>query len=265
MPYEDKVALVTGGSSGIGRSSVRIFAEKGTSVAVLDSDGDTAVRVAEEIKDQTGNPHIIGLKTDVSRSREVKDAVEKTFEAFGRIDCLVNSAAVRAPGNVITMDEEVWDNVIDVNLKGMFLTSKYCLPKMIAGGGGAIVHISSVQSFASQKNVVAYTTSKGGINALTRAMAMDHAEDNIRVNAVCPGTIHTPSLVKSAGRFEGEKTLDDWGKAHPVGRLGRSAEVADFIVYLCGDAASFMTGGVYTVDGGLLAKLPVELPELKNS
>jgi len=265
MPYNGKVALVTGGSSGIGLATVQIFAEKGASVAILDNDRDTATQVAEEIKQQTGNPNIIGVDTDVSRSEQVRSVVDKTFETFGRIDCLVNSAAVRAPGNVVTMDEDVWDNVINVNLKGMFLTSKYCLPKMIAGGGGAIVHISSVQSFASQKNVVAYTTSKGGINALTRAMAMDHAEDNIRVNAVCPGTIHTPSLVKSASRFEGEKTLDDWGKAHPVGRLGKSHEVADFIVYLCGDAASFMTGGVYNVDGGLLAKLPVELPELKNN
>ncbi|MDQ0218072.1 SDR family oxidoreductase [Peribacillus cavernae] len=260
--YENKVAIVTGGSSGIGKETVRKFAEKGTSVAIVDNNHDTANKTAEEMIKKTGNHNIIGIQTDVSKSLEVERMVNQVTQSFNRIDYLINSAAIRASGNAITLDEEAWDNVINVNLKGMFLTSKYCLPKMIESGeGGAIVHISSVQSFASQKNVVAYTTSKGGINALTRAMAVDHAAENIRINAVCPGTIFTPSLIKSADRFEGEKTLKEWGESHPLGRLGESNEVADFIVYLCSNNASFMTGGVYTVDGGLLAKLPVELPE----
>jgi NAD(P)-dependent dehydrogenase (short-subunit alcohol dehydrogenase family) len=261
MGYGGKVAIVTGGYSGIGKETARIFAHKGASVAIIDNDHETAIKVAGELTEKTGNKRILGIQTDVSKSEEVESMVHQVMERFKQIHYLVNSAAIRAAGNVVTLDEEVWDNVINVNLKGMFLTSKYCLPKMVESGGGAIVHISSVQSFASQKNVVAYTTSKGGINALTRAMAVDHAKDNIRVNAVCPGTIYTPSLIKSASRFEGERTLKDWGDSHPVGRLGESHEVADFIVYLCSENASFMTGGVYNVDGGLLAKLPCELPE----
>lgn len=261
MSFTNKVAIVTGGASGIGRETVRIFSEQGACVAIVDVDQESASQAAEEIKKDTGNQNIIGIQTDVSNSEQVKNMVAQVNEAFNRIDFLVNSAAVRAQGNVLTLDEEVWDKVINVNLRGMFLTSKYCLPKIIEAGGGAIVHISSVQSFASQKNVVAYTTSKGGINALTRAMALDHAKDNIRVNAVAPGTIHTPSLVKSASRFEGEKTLRDWGNDHPVGRLGESREIAELVVFLCSDKAGFITGSVHVADGGLLAKLPCELPE----
>ena len=260
MSFQGKVAVVTGGLNGIGRETARIFCEKGASVAIADFIEDVD-DVVEALKRETGNENIICVRTDVSRSEQVQNLVNQTVSAFGRIDCLVNSAAVRKAGNTVTLEEKDWDTVIGVNLRGMFLTAKYCIPHMKEAGSGSIVNISSVQAFASQKNVVAYTTSKGGINAMTRAMAMDHASDNIRVNSVCPGTIETPSLRVSAGRFEGEKTLKDWGADHPIGRLGRPSEVADFVVYLCSENASFMTGGAHTVDGGLLAKLPCQLPE----
>ncbi|MBP1933354.1 SDR family NAD(P)-dependent oxidoreductase [Ammoniphilus resinae] len=261
MSFDGQVAIVTGGASGIGKETARVFAQKGAAVAIIDYAGDAAINAAFEVSKDTGNDQIMGIKADVAQSKEVVAMVDEVVKSYGRIDFLVNSAAIRAAGNVLTLDKEVWDQVMQVNLKGMFLTSRYCLPKMIEGGGGSIVHISSVQSFASQKNVVAYTASKGGINALTRAMAVDHAADHIRVNAVCPGTTYTPAVIKSAGRFEGEKTLEEWGKANPVGRLGESLEIAHLVVFLCSREASFMTGGVYTADGGLLAKLPCELPE----
>ncbi|MCM3759947.1 SDR family oxidoreductase [Alkalihalobacillus oceani] len=261
MSFSGKTAVVTGGASGIGLETVQLFAEQGASVALIDINEEAINEAVEATVAKTGNKNIIAMQTDVSDSMQVSVMAEQVYTAFGRIDCLVNSAAIRVSGNAMTLEEDIWDQVINVNLKGMFLTAKYCLPKMIEGGGGAIVHISSVQAFASQKNVVAYTTSKGGINALTRAMAIDHAEAGVRVNAVCPGTIYTPALVKSASRFAGDETLKAWGADHPVGRLGESREIAEFAVFLCSEKASFATGGVHTVDGGLLAKLPCELPE----
>src|SRR3712207_4277693 len=139
------------------------------------------------------------------------------------------------------------------------------IPKMRERGGGAIVNLSSVQAFASQRGVAAYTASKGGINALTRAMALDHAEENIRVNAVCPASVDTPMLRWSADLFKGEKSVEEtvaeWGKMHPLGRVARPEEVAEVIAFLASERASFVTGGEYKVDGGMLAALGVRLPE----
>jgi NAD(P)-dependent dehydrogenase (short-subunit alcohol dehydrogenase family) len=152
-----------------------------------------------------------------------------------------------------------------VNLKGIYLASKHAIPQMRERGGGAIVNLSSVQAFASQKGVAAYTASKGGINALTRAMALDHAEENIRVNAVCPASVDTPMLRWSADLFKGEKSVEEtvaeWGKMHPVGRVARAEEVAEVIAFLASPRSSFVTGGEYKVDGGMLASLGVALPE----
>jgi NAD(P)-dependent dehydrogenase (short-subunit alcohol dehydrogenase family) len=152
-----------------------------------------------------------------------------------------------------------------VNLKGIYLVSKHAIPEMSKRGGGSIVNVSSVQAFASQKGVAAYTASKGGVNALTRAMALDHAHENIRVNAVCPASVDTPMLRWSADLFKGEKTLEEtlegFGKMHPLGRVARAEEVAGVISFLASPEASFVTGGEYKVDGGMLAALGVQLPE----
>ncbi len=162
-------------------------------------------------------------------------------------------------------EEEVWDEVLDVNLKGIYLASRYAIPKMRERGGGAIVNLSSVQAFASQKGVAAYTASKGAINALTRAMALDHAEENIRVNAVCPASVDTPMLRWSADLFKGEKSVEEtvkgWGKMHPLGRVATVEEVAEVIAFLASERASFVSGGEYKVDGGMLAALGVTLPK----
>jgi NAD(P)-dependent dehydrogenase (short-subunit alcohol dehydrogenase family) len=154
---------------------------------------------------------------------------------------------------------------LDVNLKGMYLAARHAIPEMRRRGGGAIVNVSSVQAIASQAGVAAYTASKGGINALTRAMAVDHAVENIRVNAVCPGSVDTPMLRWAADLFRGENTVEatveDWGRMHPLGRVARPEEVAEVICFLASPKASFVTGAEYMVDGGLLAALGVRLPE----
>jgi NAD(P)-dependent dehydrogenase (short-subunit alcohol dehydrogenase family) len=159
----------------------------------------------------------------------------------------------------------VWDQVIDVNLKGVFLASKYAVPEMRKRGGGSIVAISSVQAFASQESVAAYTASKGGINALVRAMALDHAREGITVNTVCPASVDTPMLRWAADLYKGEGTAEDlialWGRAHPVGRVGRPEEIAEVVAFLAGPNARFITGADIKVDGGVLAKLGIVLPE----
>jgi NAD(P)-dependent dehydrogenase (short-subunit alcohol dehydrogenase family) len=195
----------------------------------------------------------------------MKALTDFTAETYGGVDVLVNSAGIQRYGTVVETEEDVWDEVLDVNLKGIYLASRYAIPKMRERGGGAIVNLSSVQAFASQRGVAAYTASKGAINALTRAMALDHAQENIRVNAVCPASVDTPMLRWSADLFKGgksvEETVAEWGKMHPLGRVARPEEVAEVIAFLASERASFVTGGEYKVDGGMLAALGVRLPE----
>lgn len=206
-----------------------------------------------------------GLRADVTSSVDMKELVSFATEAYGGVDILVNSAGVQRYGTVVDTEEDVWDEVLNVNLKGVYLASKHTIPEMRKRGGGAIVNVSSVQAFASQKGVAVYTASKGGINALTRAMALDHAQENVRVNAVCPASVDTPMLRWSADLFRGEKsveeTVKEWGRMHPIGRVARPEEVAEVIVFMAGPSASFVTGGEYKVDGGMLAALGVALPE----
>lgn len=192
-------------------------------------------------------------------------AVEAAVQQWGGLDIVVNSAAIQPYGTVETMGEADWDATLAINLKGAYLTGHYAIPEMRRRGGGAIVNIASVQGIACQTNVAAYVASKGGMLALTRAMAMDHAKDNIRVNAVCPGSIDTPMLrfaasENLAGRTEDE-VVASWGQAHPIGRIGLPADVGAMVAFLAGPRASFCTGGEYKVDGGLLAKLSVILPD----
>lgn len=263
MRFSGKVAFVTGGSKGIGLATARLFAQEGASVAIVSSENGDAV--ADELGAGAGYKRVIAIQADVSKHQQVQAAVREAADAFGGIDVLVNSAGVQRYGDVVETDEAVWDEVIDVNLKGMFLTSKHCIPEMRKRGGGAIVNVSSVQAYASQTGVAAYSASKGGINALTRAMAVDHAAENIRVNAVCPASIDTPMLRWAADLFKGqsaqEEIIQSWGRMHPIGRVGTTEEVAELIAYLCSDKAGFITGADIKVDGGLLATIGVKLPD----
>ena len=261
--FSGKVAIVAGGALGIGRATARKLAAEGASVVICSDREDQVREAVAELRGE--GLEVSGTRADVTSSADMKRLIDFTTETYGGVDVLVNSAGVQRYGTVVETEEDTWNEVLDVNLKGIFLASKYAIPEMRKRGGGAIVNLSSVQAFASQRGVAAYTASKGGINALTRAMALDHAEENIRVNAVCPASVDTPMLRWSADLFKGDKsveeTLEDWGRMHPVGRVARAEEVAEVIAFLAGPRASFVTGGDYKVDGGMLAALGVRLPE----
>ena len=261
--FAGKVAIVTGGSLGMGRASARLLAERGAEV-VVGGRREQAVRGAVAEMKEAGL-HVEGTPADVGKSAYVERLVNFTVEHFDGVDILVNSAGIQRYGTVVDTDEATWDEVFDTNVKGMYLTAHFAIPEMRRRGGGVIVNVSSVQGFASQKNVAAYTASKGAINALTRAMALDHAAENIRVVAVCPGSIDTPMLRWAADIWKGDNTVDDmiatWGKMHPLGRVGTPEDVAELIAFLASPRASFITGGEYKIDGGLLSAIAVVLPE----
>lgn len=263
MDLTGKVAVVTGGARGIGLAVTSGLLENGATVAIVSA--EDANEAAAALCSEWGAERAIAVTADVSNSDQVCRAVEAVLSAFGGIDILVNSAGVQRYGTVVETEESLWDEVVDTNLKGMYLTSRFCIPHMIRRGGGAIVHVSSVQAYAAQKGVAAYSASKGGINALTRAMAVDHASDGIRVNAVCPGSVDTPMLRWAADQFRGDRrqeaVLRDWGRMHPLGRVAQPEEVARVIVFLCSDEASFITGADVKVDGGLMAQIGVQLPD----
>ena len=261
--FSGKVAIVSGGARGIGRAAARKLAGEGASVVICSDREEQVEETVAALREE--GLEVRGVRADVTSSADMKKLMDLASETYGGVDVLVNSAGVQRYGTVVETEEEVWDEVLDANLKGVYLASRYAIPEMRKRGGGAIVNLSSVQAFASQTGVAAYTASKGGINALTRAMALDHAGENIRVNAVCPASVDTPMLRWSADLFKGDKsveeTLKDWGRMHPLGRVARPEEVAEVIAFLASARASFITGGDYKVDGGMLAALGVRLPD----
>ena len=258
--FAGKVALVAGGGSGIGRAVVERLAAAGGTVVACTNVEEQARAVAAEVGGDVST-----VVADVTRADDVRRFVADASAQHGGIDVLVNSAGIQRYGTVEETTEELWDEVLDVNLKAMYLTSHFAVPHLRARGGGAIVNVSSVQAFVAQDRVAAYAASKGGIIALTKAMAVDHAKDGIRVNAVCPGSVDTPMLRWSADLHRGdrpvEEVLRDWGRSHPLGRIAQPAEVAELVAFLASDRASFITGADYRVDGGLLATIPVTLPQ----
>ncbi len=258
-----RVALVTGGATGIGLAGAMALAREGATVVLFGPGGADLDRAVAGLEGSGATAP--GVAGDVADSASVAAAVATIDERFGRLDVIVNSAAIQPYGTVVNMGPEDWDRVLAVNLKGIYLTGHHGVPLMKRGGGGAIVTIASVQGIACQTNLAAYVASKGAALALTRAMALDHAADGIRVNAVCPGSIDTPMLRFAAsenldGRTEDE-VIASWGAAHPIGRVGRPEDVGEMIAFLAGPRASFCTGGEYKVDGGLLAKIGVVLPD----
>jgi NAD(P)-dependent dehydrogenase (short-subunit alcohol dehydrogenase family) len=264
--FQGKVAIVTGGSSGIGRATVERLARGGAHVVFCSNDAPGVEAAASELR-ALGD--VRGDVKDVSSAGEMASLMRGAAERFGGIDMLACCAGIQRYGTVEDTEESVWDEVLAVNLKGCYLASRYAIPEMRKRGGGAIVHVSSVQGLACQEQAAAYATSKGAVNALARSMALDFAKDRIRVNAVCPGAVDTPMLRASAARFAGGRTVEDvlrdWGASHPLGkgygRLCSAAEVAEVIAFLLSDRASFMTGAEVKVEGGLLARLGVMLPE----
>lgn len=262
MSLKGKVAIVTGGGSGIGLAAARALGQEGVVSVLYGPDPTMLASAKESLLRETLSVHsVVG---DVSNSDSVQTLIAETRARFGRLDFIVNSAAIQPYGTVETMIEGDWDRVMSINLKGVYLTGHHGIPLMRASGGGAIVNVASVQGIACQTNVAAYVASKGAMLALTRAMALDHAKDGIRVNAVCPGSIDTPMLRFAASENKGAETeeavIRKWGLAHPIGRVGHPEEVGAVVAFLCGPSASFCTGAEFKVDGGLLAKIGVVLP-----
>lgn len=258
----NKIAIVTGGAKGIGYGSAHRLLMDGSTVILLDIDAEG---LAKAVKDFASFEGRISFEVvDISSDSQVKKAIENVGNKYGHIDYLVNCAGIQTYGNALETSEETWDKTFDVNVKSMYLTAKYAIPLMQKVKGGSIVNISSVQSIANQKGVLAYAASKGAINALTRALAVDHASDHIRCNAILPASVDTPMLRESARTFSGNKTEDEiiaeWGKSHPIGRMASIDDIGELVGFLCSDKSSFITGSSYVIDGGLMSQIPVILP-----
>jgi NAD(P)-dependent dehydrogenase (short-subunit alcohol dehydrogenase family) len=254
MRFDDKTIIVTGGALGIGGAASELFAERGANVAILDWDEKGGNETRERIEAAGGRAAF--HKVDVADFGAVKNAVREAHGVFGSVDSLVVSAGIQRYGTAISTDDAQWDEVLNVNLRGAWNAARAALPFIRQTGSGTIVNVSSVQALASQQNVLAYTVSKHGLLGLTRSIAMDFAKENIRCNAVCPGTVDTPMLQWAASLDPDPRSVYEACSAmHPLGRIAQPREIAEVIAFLAHSNSSFVTGAVWTVDGGLLTQI----------
>jgi NAD(P)-dependent dehydrogenase (short-subunit alcohol dehydrogenase family) len=246
----EKVALVTGGSSGIGRATALLFAREGAKVAVADVEMEGGQETVRQIK--AGGGEALFVKADVSKAAEVEALINQTVASYGRLDYAHNNAGIEGR-LALTAEarEESWDRVLTINLKGVWLCMKYEIPQMLKQGGGAIVNTASGAGLVGIAGGGAYVASKHGVVGLTKTAALEYAKAGIRVNAVCPSVIQTPMVERIVSRLGPRYTLVD---AQPIGRMGRPEEIAAAVVWLCSDAASFVTGHAMAVDGGYVAQ-----------
>ena len=245
-----KIALVTGAGSGIGRATALLFAKEGAQViAGVYEDGD-AEAIESAAADLPGE--VVTAYGDVSTEQGAKSLVERAVERFGGLDILANNAGIVVTGDAVETTEEMWRHVIDVNAKGTWLCAKHAIPQMLARGGGSIVNTASINAIRGNHRLVAYGASKGGVMAMTMAMALDYADRNIRVNCVCPATIGGTRMVQRAldQQADADEHLEYMRAKHPIGRIGKPEEVAYAILFLASDEASFITGVTLPIDGG---------------
>jgi len=252
ISLEDKTSIITGAASGIGRGIARKLAKAGSNIALVDINEEEGKRVEKELQE-------LGVKVkfyrcDVTSSPECKKTVDEIHKDFGRVDIAVNCAGVIVRKDVVELTEKEWDLVIGVNLKGTFLMSHYVIPYMVKGGGGSIVNIGSGWGLKGGPKAAAYCASKGGVVNLTRAMAIDHGKDNIRVNCVAPGDIDTPMLRREAAqlRIPWEEFFKE-AADRPIKRIGKPEDIANAVLFLVSDMASWITGSILVVDGGGIA------------
>lgn len=251
IEFKRKVVVVTGAAKGIGEACARLFAQLGADVALLDRDTEVGQRTTASITSSGGSAAFFAC--DVSRSAEVERAMNDLRSKLGGVDVLVSNAGIQEYGDVVSTTEELWDRVMNVNLKSCFLMSKAVVPSMLERGGGAIVVVGSVQSMTAIGNSAAYVTAKHGLLGLVRSMALDYAAKGIRVNCVCPGAIDTPMLRWAASLDPNpQKVIETCDRMHAMGRIGKAEEVAKAIAYLASPWASFVTGAALLVDGGML-------------
>jgi len=252
MRLENKVALITGGTSGIGEATAILFAKEGARVAITGRNEKRGNAVTAQILE--GGEKAIFIRTDVRKANECQRSVDATLSSFGRLDILFNNAGIFYPHTVVDCTEEEWDAQLDINLKGTFLMSKFALPHMIQQSHGVIINNSSGWGIVGGDKAVAYCASKGGVVLLTKAMAIDHGPQGIRVNCICPGDVDTPMLPGDA-RMRGL----NWDEylvgcaSRPLGRIGTVDEIAKAVLFLASDDSSFMTGAALVVDGGGVA------------
>lgn len=248
----DRVALVTGGASGLGRAAAVMFARDGARVVVADVDAAGLRETVGQIEETGGTAK--DLVADVTRAADVEGMVSQTVDAFGSLDCAFNNAGIEGSVGTTTADytEEEWDRVINVDLKGVWLCMKYEITHMLKQGSGAIVNTSSVAGLVGLRGSSPYVASKHGVVGLTKTAALEYARDNIRVNAVCPGVFRTPLVERIIEGVPGRER--EYMNAQPIGRLGQPQELAEAVVWLCSEAASFVTGHAFPVDGGFVAK-----------
>jgi NAD(P)-dependent dehydrogenase (short-subunit alcohol dehydrogenase family) len=251
--FAGKVAVVTGGAMGIGEAVARLLAERGARIAIIDREAAAALAVVDAILAAGGEA--VALHADVTLGHEVARAIDAATERFGRLDVVSNNAGIQRYGDAVSTSDDEWDAVLDTNLKSVYFVCRAAMPHLIRSRG-AIVNMASVQSFATQRNVLAYTSAKHGLMGLTRSVALDGAAAGVRCNAVAPGSVDTPMLRNAlaldpdpAGLMRAVVAM------HPLGRIATPREVAEAVAFLASDRAAFITGTTLTVDGGLLLTL----------
>jgi NAD(P)-dependent dehydrogenase (short-subunit alcohol dehydrogenase family) len=257
--FENRVAIVTG-TTGIGRAIAKRLAAGGCSVVACGIESSANKGLQQEA--EASGLSLRVEHCDVSQPGQVQAVVRKTVTTLGGLDIIVNAAAIHPFGTAVETDPDTWNRCMIVNVGSIFLLAHFGIPEMKKRGGGSVVNLSSVQGHACQRGVVAYAASKGAVHSLTRALALDHAADHIRVNSISPGSIRTPMLARAASHFGPdlpvETVFERFGAAHPLGRIGTPEEVAELAAFLVSDKAGFCTGGDYLVDGGLLAGIGVQ-------